>query len=52
MAGAGRKVFAPGDLVSEPDWLDTYAMQQKVMVFTAGTAAAGRAHGSWGYAAQ
>jgi hypothetical protein len=46
MAGAGRKVFAPGDLVSEPDWLDTYVMQQKVMVFTAGTAAAGSAIGT------
>lgn len=46
MAGAGRKVFAAGDIVSEPDFLDTYLMQQKVMVFTAGTAAAGSAIGT------
>lgn len=46
MAGAGRRVFAAGDIVSEPDFLDTYLMQQKVMVFTAGTAAAGSAIGA------
>jgi hypothetical protein len=46
MAGAGRKVFAPGDPVTEPDFLDTYLMQQMVMVFTAGTAAAGSAIGT------
>lgn len=46
MAGAGRKVFAAGDIVSEPDFLDTYLMHQKVMVFTAGTAAASSAIGT------
>ena len=46
MAGAGRKVFAPGDRVTEPDFLDTYLMHQKVMCFPAGTAAAGSAMAS------
>ncbi len=46
MAGAGRKVFAAGDLVTEPDFLDTYLMQQTVMAFPAGTAAAGSAIGT------
>ena len=46
MAGAGRRVFAAGDQVTEPDFLDTYLMQQKVMVFTTGTAAAGSAIGT------
>ena len=46
MAGAGRKVFAAGDAVTEPDFLDTYLMHQMVMRFTAGTAAAGSAIGT------
>ena len=46
MAGAGRRVFAAGDQVTEPDFLDTYLMHQKVMCFPAGTAAAGSAIGT------
>jgi len=46
MAGAGRRVFAAGDQVTEPDFLDTYLMHQKVMCFLAGTAAAGSAIGT------
>lgn len=40
-----RKVFTAGEQVLDTD-LDTYLMRQSVMVFTAGTAAAGSAIGT------
>lgn len=40
-----RKVFTAGEAVEDTD-LDTYLMRQKVMVFTAGTAAASAAIGT------